>query len=190
MGRTPRDGETKLRILSAARRLFSEKGFEGVSMEDIAQESGVRKSLIYYYFPSKEVLFEEVWIQVINELESEIFAENENDNSALRMIKRLVRKYVDFVINKSEIVRLIAREQLNVLENGGHLQRAKERYVKLLDRIEAVFERGKQEDLLNNVEPSTAAQLVTSVHAVHRRSLLRNIEDFLLRVLLKERTEH
>ncbi len=46
--------DAKENILESARKLFAEKGFEGVSMEDIAQASGVRKSLIYYYFPSKK----------------------------------------------------------------------------------------------------------------------------------------
>jgi len=68
-----KENETKTRIINAARKLFSEKGFDGVSMEDIAQASGVRKSLIYYYFPSKEVLFEEIWINVIDELEMIFF---------------------------------------------------------------------------------------------------------------------
>jgi len=68
-----KENETKTKIINAARKLFSEKGFDGVSMEDIAQASGVRKSLIYYYFPSKEVLFEEIWINVIDEIGNDIF---------------------------------------------------------------------------------------------------------------------
>jgi len=68
-----KENETKTKIINAARKLFSEKGFDGVSMEDIAQASGVRKSLIYYYFPSKEVLFEEIWINVIDEIEMIFF---------------------------------------------------------------------------------------------------------------------
>ncbi|MBC7123931.1 MAG: helix-turn-helix transcriptional regulator, partial [Pseudothermotoga sp.] len=68
------------RILEAAKAAFSERGFDGVSMEEIAQRAGVRKPLIYYYFPSKEVLFEEVWNRALEELENHIFKEVENEN--------------------------------------------------------------------------------------------------------------
>lgn len=106
-----RENKTKEKIIEAARKLFSEKGFEGVSMEDIAQASGVRKSLIYYYFPSKEVLFEEVWIKVIDELENEVFSNVENEGSIVKIIKKVIKRYVEFVMNKEELSKLIAREK-------------------------------------------------------------------------------
>lgn len=182
-----RENKTKEKIIEAARKLFSEKGFEGVSMEDIAQASGVRKSLIYYYFPSKEVLFEEVWIKVIDELENEVFSNVENEGSIVKIIKKLIKKYVEFVMNKEELSKLIARERLNVLENEGNLSNAKRRYEVFLQRFEKFFEKGKDEDVLNDLEPSTATEIVSSVDAIPRRGLLKSVEDFLLKVILKEK---
>ncbi|MFN6991606.1 MAG: TetR/AcrR family transcriptional regulator, partial [Fervidobacterium sp.] len=113
MSEKARENKTKEKILQASKKLFSEKGFEGVSMEDIAQASGVRKSLIYYYFPSKEVLFEEVWINVIDELESEIFSETENEGSITKVIKRIIKKYIEFAVKGSKRMREIIIELLN-----------------------------------------------------------------------------
>ncbi len=45
--------ETKLNIYNCASRLFEEKGFDNVTIEDIAGESGVSVGLFYYYFKSK-----------------------------------------------------------------------------------------------------------------------------------------
>lgn len=182
-----RENKTKEKIIEAARKLFSEKGFEGVSMEDIAQASGVRKSLIYYYFPSKEVLFEEVWIKVIDELENQVFNDVENEGSIVKIIKKLIKKYVEFVMSKEELSKLIARERLNVLENEGNLSNAKRRYEIFLQRFEKFFEKGKDENVLNDLEPSTATEIVSSVDAIPRRGLLKSVEDFLLRVILKEK---
>ncbi len=181
--------KTKEKIIDAARKLFSEKGFDGVSMEDIAQASGVRKSLIYYYFPSKEILFEEIWINVIDELERDVFSEVDNESSISRAIKRLIKKYVEFAMNKEEISKLIARERLNVLESENSLNSAKNRYEKLLQRVEKIFEKGKNENVLNDIEPSTATELISSVDAVPRRSLLKSIEEFLIKVILKDKPE-
>ena len=46
--------EAKDRILQAAGRLFSEKGYEGTRVYEIADAAGVNKALIYYYFHNKE----------------------------------------------------------------------------------------------------------------------------------------
>lgn len=45
------------RILDAALRIFSEKGFAGASMDDIAAAAGISKPTLYQYFPSKDELF-------------------------------------------------------------------------------------------------------------------------------------
>lgn len=52
--------ERKQEILETAMRLFQEKGYEKTSISDIAKAIGVAQGLCYRYFPSKEVLFDEV----------------------------------------------------------------------------------------------------------------------------------
>ncbi len=47
----------KLGILNAARTLFAKKGFEAVSVREIAKESSQNISMISYYFGSKEGLY-------------------------------------------------------------------------------------------------------------------------------------
>jgi len=48
------------RILAVATELFSAKGFEGVSIRNIATEVGVKLPTLYYYFKDKRDLYEEV----------------------------------------------------------------------------------------------------------------------------------
>ncbi|BDA80951.1 hypothetical protein LPTSP3_g38810 (plasmid) [Leptospira kobayashii] len=47
-------------IEKAALNLFSEKGFEGASIADIARKTGVSKALVFRYFPKKEALLESI----------------------------------------------------------------------------------------------------------------------------------
>ena len=49
------------RLLDAARRLFAERGYNGVSVRDIATEAGVNSASIGYYFGGKEKLLAEVY---------------------------------------------------------------------------------------------------------------------------------
>jgi AcrR family transcriptional regulator len=51
-------GATKQRILTEAEKLFAIKGFEGTGIEEIAQQVGIRKSVIYYHFKNKEQILQ------------------------------------------------------------------------------------------------------------------------------------
>jgi AcrR family transcriptional regulator len=53
---TPKAGETRNRILSAALNLFRDRGFDETSMREIAAGAGVAIGAAYYYFDSKEAL--------------------------------------------------------------------------------------------------------------------------------------
>lgn len=53
----PKDVEKGAAILDAAKRLFVEQGYEGVSMDQIAAEAGVSKLTVYSHFGDKETLF-------------------------------------------------------------------------------------------------------------------------------------
>jgi AcrR family transcriptional regulator len=55
-GRTPR-AVREAQMVAAAERLFSEHGYHGVSMDEIAAASGISKPMLYEYFGSKERLF-------------------------------------------------------------------------------------------------------------------------------------
>ena len=48
------------RILRASEALFIERGYDGVSINDVAVEAGVNKALVIYYFKTKQGLFNEV----------------------------------------------------------------------------------------------------------------------------------
>lgn len=53
----PKDLEKRAAILEAAKELFTERGYAGVSMDAIAQAAGVSKLTVYNHFEDKETLF-------------------------------------------------------------------------------------------------------------------------------------
>jgi TetR/AcrR family transcriptional regulator, mexJK operon transcriptional repressor len=55
----PKDPQRREAILEAAKRLFAEHGYAGVSMEQLAREAGVSKLTLYSHFGGKEELFQE-----------------------------------------------------------------------------------------------------------------------------------
>src|ERR1700747_1524478 len=69
-GRPPKDlaGDVKARILDAAQRVFLKKGYQGASLDEIAEVAPASKPTIYAHFPGKEVLFEAVVARVLEGL--------------------------------------------------------------------------------------------------------------------------
>lgn len=49
--------DTKKKIFMVAARLFSENGYNGVSMREISEQTGLSKPMIYYYFGNKEGIY-------------------------------------------------------------------------------------------------------------------------------------
>ena len=60
--------ETETHILDAARKVFVQNGFDGTTMQMIADESGINKALLHYYFRSKDRLFEAVFIEAFSKM--------------------------------------------------------------------------------------------------------------------------
>jgi AcrR family transcriptional regulator len=50
----------KQELLKIAYRMFTEKGYENTSIDEIIAEAGIAKGTYYYYFPSKEQMLEDV----------------------------------------------------------------------------------------------------------------------------------
>jgi len=153
---------TRERILLAARKAFAEKGHDGVSMSEIASIAGVKKALIYYYFPSKEDLYYEVWRYSLDELEEHLFKEVESENVYLKKIKRLLKAYVDFVTNKRETVKIIQREKGNLAREDLEMwKKARERYNELRNKISKLIDSGKNnKEILEIVDSEVAAELI------------------------------
>lgn len=182
--------DTRERILEAARNAFSEKGFDGVSVEEIAQRAGVRKALIYYYFPSKEILFEEIWNNALEELERHIFKEIENENYYVKKIKRFLKAYIDFVTSRKILSKVIERERPAVLNSGTAdsettWSRLKERYNVFVEKVARLIEEGKQNQIVHpDVDSKVAAKLIAQV--MSGSSATEGIQALILRSLMKE----
>ena len=53
--------DTEQQILEAAQKVFIRKGLDGARMQEIANEAGINKALLHYYFRSKEKLFNRIF---------------------------------------------------------------------------------------------------------------------------------
>ncbi|QEH41893.1 TetR/AcrR family transcriptional regulator [Chitinophaga sp. XS-30] len=59
---------TEQQIIAAARKIFVQKGLAGARMQDIADEAGINKAMLHYYYRSKDRLFEIVFEEAVGQL--------------------------------------------------------------------------------------------------------------------------
>lgn len=156
------------RIIKAARKAFAERGHDGVSMSEIAQMASVKKALIYYYFPSKEDLFYEVWQYSINELEDHVFSETRNESIYVSKLKRILRSYIDFITSKNEIKKIMDQERANLSrEDNESWKRVRDRYQILKEKLSSTINDAKTaHEISKDVDPDSAADLILNGFSV------------------------
>lgn len=87
------------RILEIAAAVFREKGKEGAKMQEIADRAGINKALLHYYFRSKDLLFEKVFIQSTQVFFGQLTAIINGDKPLFEIITELCNAYMDMSAN-------------------------------------------------------------------------------------------
>jgi len=102
--------ETEVLILDAARKIFLEHGFDGASMQMIADEAGINKALLHYYFRNKDRLFEGVFIEAFARMAPNIYKIFISDIDFLEKIRQLVYTYITALQENPQIPQFILHE--------------------------------------------------------------------------------
>jgi TetR/AcrR family transcriptional regulator len=87
--------DTEDRILDAAHAVFLRRGTAGARMQEVADEAGVNKALLHYYFRSKEQLGRAVFTRALQALLPEAFRTLESDAALEAKVRRIVELEVD-----------------------------------------------------------------------------------------------
>jgi TetR/AcrR family transcriptional regulator len=86
------------KILSAARKIFTTKGMAGARMQDIANEAGINKALLHYYYRDKEKLFETIFLEEAQKFFPKINAIFQSDDPLFLKIEKFVDEYIDEIL--------------------------------------------------------------------------------------------
>jgi AcrR family transcriptional regulator len=110
MTKRKKDKSTEERILDAARKVFVGKGMYGARMQDIADEAGINKALLHYYFENKEKLFEEVFMEAAGQLFPRINVILNSDESLYEKIEKFCDEYITIVIENPYLPLFVMNE--------------------------------------------------------------------------------
>lgn len=104
------DSTTEEKIYEAARRIFLLKGMEGARMQEIADEAGMNKALLHYYFRSKENLFKAVFKDIFTKFFSKVKDTIFSDISAKEKLIVFIDNYINLIQANPYVPQFIINE--------------------------------------------------------------------------------
>ena len=166
--------DRKERILRSAGRLFSERRFDEVLIEDVAREAGVGKGTVYRYFSDKEELYFAFVFSGFAELKQQLSRDATQGLDPLEQLHAAIRSIVGFLSHNRFFFRLMTREDSSP---GSRKKEYRERWKRERDNLvgvlAAVLEHGAKEEVLDVRHLRTEAQILLGMV----RSTLRFNEE-------------
>lgn len=107
---TELDTTTEQSILKAARKIFTHKGFDGARMQEIADEAGINKALLHYYFRSKDKLFEAIFKDVLNTVFPKVISVLMSPIPLFEKIEQVSFNYIEMLKQNPDIAIFVFHE--------------------------------------------------------------------------------
>ena len=132
--------ETRATILRAAEQVYAEHGLAGARIDAIAAAASVNKALLYYYFKSKEELYQAVVGSQVREFQQQAREVLSAKGPAGPILLRYVSYHFDFMATHPHYPRIFQRM---MMEGDAALERMiREHSIPLAKRLQALLERG------------------------------------------------
>ena len=161
--RTNDPERTKADIIAVARQEFSENGYSGGRVDEIAERTKTSKRMIYYYFESKDGLYSAVLLEYYAKLrgaEAELHLE---DMPPLQAVQRLVEFTYDWHVDHADGVRLVMVENIHRARHLAALPSIEPVNSRVMQMVERILERGVKDGVIR--KGLTAMDLYLSIAA-------------------------
>lgn len=169
-----KDKNTEQLILQTARNVFIKKGLAGARMQDIADQAGVNKALLHYYFTSKNKMFDLIFEQEVGSLFGNLIAIISSDMPLFEKIEKIVALDIDRLTQFPSLPIFVLNEMSRNPEFV--LKRLKKAD---MGKVMAGFQKQINNEIRKgNVRKITAEQLFINIQAL-------SIFPFLARPMIK-----
>jgi len=102
--------ETENKIISSAEKLFFQKGKAGTSMQDIADDAGINRTLLNYYFRSKDQLFEAVFKNAMSSFVPNVAAMLHSEMNFEDYASAMIETIIDAMLENPQIPIFVLQE--------------------------------------------------------------------------------
>lgn len=167
-------------IVDAAMRLFSEKGFHNVSMQEIAAEAEFATGTIYNFFDSKEALYREIMDEVADNVLSLVKPILEGEADEREKIAGFIWASIRVFQENSAAIRLFLRANqgpLTHVSTAHFSETAAKVHGTLQTMLKQVFASGMNKGLFRPLDPSVAAMALDAALRAIVFSAAEDVQD-------------
>jgi AcrR family transcriptional regulator len=134
-------------LLDSAELLFSQKGFDGTSVRDIAEAAGINTAMISYYFGSKEKLMEEIFERKsLNLLENVEKLLKDDNLDPFQKMYGLVDLYIENFLKRKTFHRILLCEQI-INQNPSIIQMVEKMKTRNSENVNELIRLGQKKGL-------------------------------------------
>ena len=147
-----RDAEaSKEKIITNAKILFSKKGFNASSMDELASMCDLNKAMVFYYFKNKQGLFEAVMKEVLEEIYNTIKKENQNQHNPIKELESFIKTYATFACEHPYLPSLLLKE----LSDSGSVvpEQLFANMRQLFEFFSEILKKGEKEGCFSDIIP-------------------------------------
>lgn len=161
LGRTKREVLTEFRtaeLVAAARRVFSQRGYQKATMGEIAKIAGVAKGTIYLYYPSKQAAYWAAMEQGILGMLEATRRSMEVAGTAEAKIRTFIECKIAYFEQNRDFFKIYFSEFGHSLAHSARLRKPfRELYVQQVQILRGVLEQGIRNQEIRPVPPDAAA---------------------------------
>jgi AcrR family transcriptional regulator len=153
-------------IIVAAKRVFSQKGFNKTTMEDIAKEAELSPGTLYLYFKNKEELYASLSLRILQYLHIRMEHVNKEDMAPEEKIDALIEAMYDvYDFDPLIIINMFHLQSSETLKNLSPelLSEIKELSSKSIGAIATIFEGGIEKGIFVEQHPTALADIFWSM---------------------------
>ena len=152
---------TKDEILEAAAQIFSQKGYHGTSMQDIALAVDLQKASLYHHVPSKQEILFELLSQGLEILTDRVIEAIQEPVPADEKLRKAMCAYLSTLTEYQDLAAVL------ILEHRSLEPEYQKRHIPQRDRFEEIWRdlilEGKQAGIFSCEHPSLSARAVLGV---------------------------
>ncbi|MBS1235905.1 MAG: TetR family transcriptional regulator [Proteobacteria bacterium] len=177
--RLPASTDAVDRILVVAESLFSEHGFDAVSMNAIAEAAGVSKANVFHHFTCKNDLYLAVLRNACRDATQHLDDLGNDQESLATRLPQFARAHLDNLLEHAQVARLMLRELLS--DNPRHGQELAEKvFGEKFSRFVAILRAGQQAgELRADIDPAMVATVLlgANVFFFESRAVLHHFPE-------------
>jgi AcrR family transcriptional regulator len=160
-------------IAQAAKAVFAERGYQGATLEEIAQRAGMSKATIYIYYKNKDDLFLQVVEELVNMAMAITAEEATTSRPPIEKLYAMVRNKMEFYERERDFFRIYLNERhgLEIAPKDPHKQALREMYLQGVQTLSKVLQEGMDVGVLRPMDSRRLAfflQEMMSTIQIHR----------------------